>query len=242
MISRFVFAGAAAAVVLGTTAAASAQQYQPTAPSPTYERRSFLEQRVDAPVNALELGVAPVYTQGFGMLQSGLGMPGIAMAGIGVNVDVAYRVVPRLSLGVTGEYYELNAMRGTGARGLAGTLAATYHVDPYTRLDPWVQLGVGYRTLWETFPGTTPTMLYHGLELAKLGVGLDLKASPAVAIGPMIGADLDLFLWQVPSGGTTTAIPSPRLSAFVFAGLQGRFDVGGERMRPVGYAPAYAGP
>jgi len=240
MISRFVLAGAALVAVVGATWTAHAQEMQPNAPPPTYERRSFLEQRVEAPTNALELGVGTGYTQGFGSLQSGVGFPSVAEAGLGVEVDVGYRIVPRLSVGISGQYQEFNAQRATGARGVSGGVNATYHLDPYTRFDPFVSLGAGYRLLWETFPEPAPTLLTHGFELAKLQVGFDLKATPEIAIGPVVGAGLDLFLWQVPSGGTTVAIDDPRLSTFVFAGVQGRFDVGGGRERPPGVVPVMA--
>jgi hypothetical protein len=50
----------------------------------------------------------------------------------------------------------------------------------------------------------------------------------------MVGADLTLFLWQNPEGPAgNREIDDPRVSTFVYAGLQGRFDIGGERIAPI---------
>lgn len=92
------------------------------------------------------------------------------------------------------------------------------------RLDPWVELGTGYRGFWETAEGQN-ALLTHGFQLARARVGMDLRGSEALSIGPVIGADATLLLWQ--DGGQQVAIADPRLSTFVFAGIQGRLDVGG---------------
>lgn len=46
---------------------------------------------------------------------------------------------------------------------------------------------------------------------------------------PVIGADATTFLWQ-DVGGNNTAIGSPAVSTFVFAGVQGRRDFGGTKV------------
>ena len=56
-------------------------------------------------------------------------------------------------------------------------------------------------------------------------MGLDLRLRPEVALGPMVSLDMNLLLWQEATGGPHQAVANPRPSAFVFAGLQARFDV-----------------
>ena len=56
-------------------------------------------------------------------------------------------------------------------------------------------------------------------------MGFDLRVSPDIAIAPVIGADATMFLFQDVSGNIDI-ISSPRVSTFVFAGVQGRLDVG----------------
>ncbi len=227
------FGVTAASVALAVSAAANASAQEST--------QSYLEDHVMAPRNALELTVGTGYTQGLGMLERGVNMPAVVQAGIAADVGVGYRLDPRWSIGATLQYQELQAQRAEGARGIATGLQIAYHVNPMTRLDPWIQLGTGYRLLWEEGNGAGPNLLTHGFELARLTVGVDLRATPQLALGPILGADLNLPLWQNP-GGT---IEEPRINTFVYAGVQGRFDIGGEtrgateaaELRPTPYEP-----
>ncbi len=68
-------------------------------------------------------------------------------------------------------------------------------------------------------------MLLHGFELGNLLIGYDFRLSEGVALSPMAGIDLNLFLWDHVDG-VTTALSSAQVNTFVFAGLQGRFDAG----------------
>ena len=204
--------------------------FAPRAHAQTAEQTGRL---LPAPARALEIVVGTGYTQGFGMLQPGVDMRSVAEAGVGIDAGVMYRINPRWAVGVVGEYNELEAERATAARGFTAGVAAAFHAAPYRRLDPWVQLATGYRGLWEVHTdATTPDVATHGLELAKLTVGLDVRATRDVAIAPVIGADLTLPLWQSVGGSTANAISDPRVATFVFAGIQARFDVGGERVAP----------
>jgi hypothetical protein len=84
--------------------------------------------------------------------------------------------------------------------------------------------------LWEVpSPGGGPIGLNHGLELGRVRVGLDMRVSREVAIAPVIGADATMFLWQ-DIGGSVSAIGTPTVSTFVFAGIQGRLGVGGTQI------------
>lgn len=105
------------------------------------------------------------------------------------------------------------------------------HVRPYDRIDPWVGLGTGYRMLWIVPEGPGNNVLHHGLELVRAKVGLDIRVSRDVALGPVIGGGVNLFLWRNPEGPVgNTVIPDKKVSTFLFAGVQGRFDIGGQRV------------
>jgi hypothetical protein len=171
------------------------------------------------------------YTQGFGMITPNVGIPSVAGAGIGVNGDIAYRINPHASIGVAGQYQEFTSENNSASRGFAGNLGITYHGTPLLRGDPWVRFGAGYRMLWSVNPvgplGVSgPTVLVHGFELAALNIGYDVRLSEGVAIAPMIGADLTMFLWQDTSAFGNHALSSAELGTFVFAGIQGRFNAG----------------
>jgi hypothetical protein len=66
----------------------------------------------------------------------------------------------------------------------------------------------------------------HGWEIARLQVGVDYRLNRSIAVSPVLGADLTTFFTQAtPASSSFTNISSPSVDAFVFAGLQGRFDI-----------------
>ena len=78
-------------------------------------------------------------------------------------------------------------------------------------------------------------MLQHGFELARAELGLDVRLSRDVALGPLIGGDVNLFTLRDPEGPRSDAmIPDKEVSPILFAGVQGRFDVGGRRVEKTG--------
>jgi hypothetical protein len=186
-----------------------------------------------APRGAIEIGAQVGYTQGFGTLRQGAGVRDVAGAGLGIGADVGVRVTPTFSISAGGQFQSFNADEalalGTAVRGASVGADATFHIAPFGRADPWVSIGGGYRMLWEVPQGAEPTTLTHGLQLGRIQVGVDLRPSENVAVAPVIGADLDTFLWQKSTGAENAKLITPGLSAYVFAGVRGRFDVGGAR-------------
>ena len=215
-IARFAGACLAGACAIGFTSTAHAQE------------RNYFERSLPAPTNALELKVGTGYTQGFGALAPGRAIGDVAGAGIGVDVGADYRTAPLWSLGLQGEYQEFRNAQNMGARGVATNVGVTLHATPVLRGDPWLRVGGGYRLLWDVSPPGTVTTVRHGFELAKATIGYDIRVSEAVALAPQIGADVNLFLWQT-ANGINSALRSGQIGTFLFAGVQGRFDVAGEK-------------
>ena len=216
---------AAFAVALaGFAQAASAQ---------TVVEREMVPAPMTAPRGALEINVDTGYTQGFGTAYGDRSMRDIAEAGVGVGLGIGYRALPTLSIAATGQFQGFNAAnqlpQGTQVRGGTAGIEATFHIAPFERADPWLSLGTGYRMLWEVPSDNAPSTLTHGFEAGRLAIGVDLRPSDSVAISPMIGADLDVFAWRSQPGTEMTAVSEPTVSTFVFAGLRGRFDLGGAR-------------
>jgi hypothetical protein len=194
------------------------------------------ERERGAPADAFEIGVQGGYTQPFGDVQRNRSFRDFANAGGAVALDLGWRFTPYVSLGLLSQYHEQvvdrNVVGEADLRGFAGTIQGTFHFMPYGVLDPYLTLGTGYRVLWESFPGADNDVLTHGFQLARAMLGVDFRVSDSLALGPVAGADLNLFLWENPEGGTTRsrALDDPRPSTFVFAGLAARFDVGGRRV------------
>jgi hypothetical protein len=167
---------------------------------------------VDVPASAagLELTAGATATQGFGPMRGGTAqfVGDIAGAGIGGQVGMGYRFGPRLSLdggfeaitftGVQQSVYGTTAMGGV-----------TVHVDPWRRFDPWLQIGAGWRRIAHR------DFVWNAVEVGRFTLGFDMRADRHVAFGTVFGAGLDVF----------PADPEPRLTTFLFAGVQGRFDL-----------------
>jgi outer membrane protein OmpA-like peptidoglycan-associated protein len=197
---------------------------------------SYLAQHLRAPSQALELKVGTGYTQGIGMLTPSRTLADASGAGIGASVDIDYRLNHRWSIGGEGQFQEFGAEQNSSARGLAFTGGVTYHFNPVVRGDPWLRLGTGFRIFYDNNPTGQQGVhwLRDGFDVVSAKVGYDVRVSEDVAIAPVIGADLNLFIWDNGIGQTTT---SAQPATFIYAGLQGRFDIGGEQEAVVARAP-----
>ncbi|MGK3986890.1 hypothetical protein WME99_27830 [Sorangium sp. So ce136] len=223
---------AAGAIAVLCASVASAQDFEGEVPP------SYLRSPLRAPGNALEIGVSVGYAQGFGDIGSERRLRDLSGPGAGVGVALGYRAVPGVGLGLTSSYEQYMArgpeQRGTDLRGMTVGAEASFHLAPFERVDPVISLGSGYRALWTAAPGRESDRVTHGIELARLQAVLDVRMSDSVALGPSLGGGLNLFLWENTRGSTRAReVPGRRVNTFVFAGLQGRFDVGGQRVREV---------
>jgi hypothetical protein len=178
---------------------------------------------------AVELTIGTGYTQGFGNVAPGIpSLTDESTAGGQVQLGVAYRFMPEFALGVYGSGAEFG--RGATADTNANIFGATFgiqadwHFMPRSAADPWVSLGTGYRGYWENLP--SGGLSRHGLELAKVQVGLDARLSQTVSVGPVIGADASIYLSQsLPTETSYYSITSPNVNAYLFGGVMGRFDI-----------------
>jgi len=180
--------------------------------------------------DSLELTIGTGYAQGFGEIGTNqpkltdVGQPGGA-----VQIGVGYRLIPPLTLGLYGSgamFSRADQVDGSTSlySSTAGVQADWHFLPSQQEFDPWVSLGTGWRGYWiHNDQGTTSL---HGLELAKLQVGVDYRVARTVAISPLIGADVSMFLTQAsPTSPSFSNISDPQVNTFVFAGLMGRFDL-----------------
>lgn len=216
-----------AAVTLFSIAVANAASAQERDTTETFESTA---RRLRPVKNAVELTLGAGYSQAFGTVGSQQpSLTDVNNAGGAVQVGVGYRLIPRLTLGVYGS----GAMfgRGTQVDSSAHLYSTTagfqvdYHFLPGGHeIDPWLSLGTGWRGYWEN-PNAGVTSL-HGWEIARLQVGADYRWQRGVAVSPVIGADLTTFFTEkTPTTGGFTNVASPGVNTFVFAGVQGRFDI-----------------
>jgi len=185
----------------------------------------MLQRIVEAPKTALELRLSAGYSQGVGSLDSGGGqtVQDVADVGGGIDLGIGFRVSPHFSLGTyaTGALYS-PVTPDSSVRSIAGGVEATWHFRPYKSLDPWIALGVGYRAFWES-PPAEDTIVWQGFEIGRLGVGVDYRLSPSVAIGPTIVAALTYFSKKA-SASAPDGFIGGAVGSFVSAGVGVRFD------------------
>jgi hypothetical protein len=187
-----------------------------------------------APAKAFEINVGQGLSQGFGRAEAGSALRNLGGLGPSLQLGFGYRIDPRFMVGgyVEGARYSAGDSLPDGTHSYSAALGVQgqYHFRPFSKLDPWVGLGTGFRSYWVNRPDA-PHSALHGWEILRLRLGVDYRMGPSTSMGPMLGGSLSTFtVRERPGSSATEAIEDPRLSGFVFAGLQGRFDIGGERV------------
>ena len=205
---------------------------QPESPDTT----TGFDHEVPAVKNALEIGVATGYSQGGGKLGGNMGsLEDISGPGGVVEVDVGYRIIPELSVGAYGTFSKYqhgdSIASSTDVLGATAGVQAAWHLRPDRSVDPWVSLGGGWKGLWLD-PSTGKDTSLQGLDLARLQLGADYRISKDIAIAPVIGGSLSMFISQdSPMTSDLTELNDKKVNFTGFAGLSGRFDLGGTRTR-----------
>jgi hypothetical protein len=189
------------------------------------------------PDRTFEIAIATGYAQGGGKLGGDLGsLEDVTGPGGAVEVDLGIRIIPQLTVGLYGTLAK--SQHGdridsdTSVLGATAGVQAAWHFRPHVSIDPWVSLGGGWRALWLDPDGGKVTSL-QGFELARLQLGVDYRVTKEIAIAPVIGGSLSMFVSQdSPMTTGYTEIQDKKVNVTGFVGLSGRFDFGGgERAR-----------
>jgi hypothetical protein len=222
----------ALATVSAGTAFAQDAQYDVDTQGTTYEADTGVRMPVRAPHSAFEIQAQGGYAQSFGpaIPRTLKGDVGVGGPGVGAGLGLAYRVQPRASVGIVGSFSQSGMGGESVSRGVSVGVDATWHTNPYTRVDPWLGFGAGYRMIFDQPAGERNDTMIHGFQLGRVTAGVDVRVSDSVAIAPTVGGDVNLFLWRNEEGGVANdRIDRPRLNPTLFAGVTGRFDIGGQR-------------
>lgn len=189
------------------------------------------------PDRTFEIAVATGYAQGGGKLGGTLGsLEDVAGPGAAVEVDLGYRIIPQLTVGVYGTLAKSQhgdrIDSNTDVLGAAAGVQAAWHFRPQVSIDPWISLGGGWRALWLN-PDAGKVTSLQGFDVARLQLGVDYRVTKEIAIAPVIGGSVSLFVSQdSPMTTSYTEIADKKVNFTGFVGLSGRFDFGGaERAR-----------
>jgi hypothetical protein len=193
-------------------------------------QESYFRSPVPAPSRAFELQLSGGYTQGFGSIFPNHSITDVAGAGLGLTAAVGYRYNPHVSFEVEGQYQAYSSENAGTAQGLDLNVGVTLHGAPYRRGDPFLRLATGYRWLWLNDTVTGPlgfntlnsSIGFSGWDIINARIGYDIRSSGGVAWAPVVGANLQSFIWA-----NSVALSTVQFGAFVYAGLQARFDAGG---------------
>lgn len=205
-----------------------------------------VETEYRVPRKTLEIGVGAGYSQGTGQItEVGERVSDVARAGGEAALDIGWRFNERWLVGGYGTfgYFRDGAnVQDANTRAFSGGAQAQYHFNPLRRWDPWIGFGAGYRGIYAS-RDVGGSEVRHGVQLARFRVGLDLRASPGVALGPVLGVDATMFTAVNYAGvDGTRRIESDQwtIAPFFFAGLGGRFDFNTERVRRESYTTTAA--
>jgi hypothetical protein len=198
------------------------------------EASSSFDHHVAPPANALEIAVATGYTQGVGPIGGNTQhVEDLSRAGGAVELDAMYRINSTFAVGAYGSFSKYatgdQISDQTDVFGATAGIQAAAHLRPERSVDPWVSVGSGWRGLWLS-PQSGKNTSLQGLELARLRLGVDYRISEDVAISPVIGGSLNMFVSEdSPMTTKYTEISSKKANFVGFAGIAGRFDLGGKR-------------
>jgi hypothetical protein len=203
---------------------------QPESPDTT----TGFDHDVPAVNNGFEIGIATGYAQGAGKLGGNMAsLEDISGPGAAVELDLGYRIIPELTLGAYGTFSKYqhgdNIDSNTDVLGATAGIQAAWHFRPDHSVDPWVSLGSGWKGLWLN-PSSGKVTSLQGFELARLQIGADYRLTKDIAIAPVIGGSLSLFVSEDNAmTNDLTEIQDKKVNFTGFAGLSGRFDLGGSR-------------
>ncbi len=183
-----------------------------------------------APSRAFELQLSGGYTQGFGNVFPNHSIGDVAGAGLGLTAAIGYRATPLVSFELEGQYQAYTSENAGTSQGLDTNVGVTLHARPTRRGDPWLRLATGYRWIWvnNAVPGPSgfgtlqSSVGFCGWDVINARIGDDIRASGSVAWAPVVGANLQTFVWA-----NSTALSTVQWGTFIYAGLQARFDAGG---------------
>ena len=186
-----------------------------------------------APNQAFEIQTGSAFIQGFGGISKNRasGLNDLGRGSLTGQLGLGYRLDPQFMIGVYGEFGRYGRGASVAANGkvfgAAAGVQAQYHLLPFERVDPWIGLGTGWRGYWVE-DEQRGTQAMHGWDMVRVQLGVDWHATEWLTLVPSAGATMNMFLREQGPGETKFSnVTDPRLNTFVFAGIGGRFDIGG---------------
>jgi hypothetical protein len=148
-----------------------------------------------------------------------------------LRLDVGYRIARHYYIGVDAQLATVlpNACPVGGScsgSDLRFGVMAAYHLLPGSVVDPWLGLGTGYEHLRvsRTVDGSTGKISARGLELLDLDIGVDVRPTRSLRLGPVLSSSIARYT-RVSLNGSSTSDFDPALHAWVLLGFRGAYDL-----------------
>jgi hypothetical protein len=162
-------------------------------------------------------------------------------------IDVGYRVIPNLFVGLYGQYAfgwvsgntskacDMSSQFSCSAHDIRLGVEGHFHFMPREKLDPWVGLGIGYEWLGISVSGggADVSSTITGFEFFNLQAGLDIALAEHFYLGPFVTLSFAQF-----SGGTVVC-----KSTICGSGFEANGDIRGKALHEwllIGVRGAYA--
>jgi hypothetical protein len=192
------------------------------------------------PAPWFSLGLRIGYAGAQGNVESGHNMSEWIGAQIPVQLDLLFRVAPKLTVGVYGSFGTGKATGGgdaaqvcdrPGTRCILSVIRAGVQAEwafDAPLAGPWIAAGAGYE--WNGFHSEDGSatgaqdILYRGLEWLNLGAGYEWRPSRSFYLGPFLlvsGGAYDQVHRRI-AGVSTDGAANQAFHAWVQAGLRGR--------------------
>ena len=194
------------------------------------------EYQGSAPAGAVEITTGGGFSHAFGDIsKGGKNMGDVAGAGNMIQLGLGYRLDPRLMIGGYGEGAMYQPAEGSfGDRrnfSVAAGAQAQWHFRPFSRWDPWVGAGAGWRGYW-IVDDEAGTEVLQGVDIVRAQVGIDYHFSPTFVVSPTLGVTATQFVGQKEVDESSYhRVTDGRPVSFLSIGLGGRFDIGGKRIQ-----------
>lgn len=180
------------------------------------------------------LGLRLGYARAAGSAAQGSPMSDGVHAQAPLQLEGAYRVLPRLDVGAYASYglgQVGKVCEGTcSASVLRLGAQATWRFDAIRRVTPWAGAGLGYE--WARYRasegGDTLEVTLHGLELVQLQGGADWSLGSRFTVGPFAALSLGRYTRldvTSPYGDSKGATPSRATHSWIALGVRGTYGL-----------------
>jgi hypothetical protein len=167
----------------------------------------------------------------FGELAQGTSQNAVLGSGPGFGLELGYGVSRTVMLGVWGNYARLGGgsdCASCSASALSLGPFIRYHLVQGVRFDPWLEAGLGFRSMSIDNPGKSllgvpsGSSSWSGIQWLRLAVGGDWYAFSKVGFGPFMALDMTTLGSRPATAGSSSQSWQLSLGARITFDLPGK--------------------